>query len=114
VAELTGLLNYPRTASLQKRGGRYFFTHNPGLLDQPILYAQEGPGREPFVVLDPNRLSDDGTVALTAFVPSPDAARVVCALSLHGSDRQEIRVLAVEPGAVREVGERLQFVKFAS
>ncbi len=112
VSELTGFLDYPRTSSLQKRGGRYFFTHNPGLLDQPVLYAQDAGGAAPVAILDPNRLSGDGTVALTAFFPSPDGARVACALSVHGSDRQEIRVL--DAANAREDGERLQFVKFAS
>ena len=51
VRELTGLFDYARTTTLLKRGGRYFFTHNPGLLNQPRLYAQDG---EPRVLLDPN------------------------------------------------------------
>jgi len=115
VEELTRLLDYPRTGALQKRGGRYFFTHNPGLLDQPILYAQEQIDGEPCQVLDPNRLSADGTVALTAFVPSPDGTRVACALSLHGSDRQEIRVRDLRPAdGVTDLPDLLQFVKFAS
>src|SRR5689334_19192102 len=43
---LRQLYDYPRTLSLVGRGGRYVFTHNPGLLDQPILFAQDGPGAE--------------------------------------------------------------------
>jgi prolyl oligopeptidase len=112
VGELTELLNYPRTSSLQLRGRRYVFTHNPGLLDQPILYAQDGIDASPIAILDPNRLSADGTTALTAFFPSPDGRLVACALSHHGSDRQEIRILEVPGG--RDTGERLHFVKFAS
>jgi len=115
VTDLTRRLNYPRTSSVQRRGGRYFFTHNPGLLDQPILYAQDAADGEPFEVLDPNRLSADGTVALTAFFPSHDGARLACALSVHGSDRQEVRVREVGgAGAVRDLADRLEFVKFAS
>ena len=112
VSELTALFNYPRTLVVVKRGGRRFFTHNPGLLDQPILYAQTGPGNDPVEVLNPNRLSADGTVALTAFAPSPDGTRVAYALSLHGSDRQEIAVRQVDDG--KDTGDRLEFVKFAS
>src|SRR6266702_5545470 len=39
VRRLTDLYDFPQTLSLQRRGGRYFFTHNPGLLNQPILYV---------------------------------------------------------------------------
>ena len=113
VGELERLYDYPRTTTLLKRGGRYFFTHNPGLLDQPVLYAQDGPTAQPRAILDPNRLSADGTVALTAMVPSVDGTRVACALSVDGSDRQEIRVLDIREG-VRETADVLHFVKFAS
>jgi prolyl oligopeptidase len=112
VRELTALFDYPRTLALLKRGGRRFFTHNPGLLDQPILYAQDGPDEVPFDVLNPNTLSADGTVALTAFAPSPDGTRVAYALSLHGSDRQEIAVRHAREGT--DTPDRLAFVKFAS
>src|SRR6478735_2674479 len=93
VGRLRGLYDYPRTLTFAGRGGRYFFTHNPGLLDQPILFVQDGPGAEPRVLLDPNTLSTDGTTALTAYFPSPDGARVAYAISVHGSDRQQIGVL---------------------
>ena len=112
VARLRTLYDYPRTLSLVGRAGRYFFTHNPGLLDQPILYVQEGLDATPRVLLDPNTLSADGTTALTAYFPSPDGSRVAYALSAHGSDRQTVRVLGVR--GVREVHEVLAFVKFAS
>jgi prolyl oligopeptidase len=106
VRRLRELYDYPRTLTFIARGGRYFFTHNPGLLDQPILYAQDGADAEPRVLLDPNALSADGTTALTAYEVSPDGTHVAYALSEHGSDRQVIRVI----GTI----DRLEFVKFAS
>jgi prolyl oligopeptidase len=121
VARLRTLYDYPRTLSLVGRGGRRFFTHNPGPLDQPILYAQDGDDAEPSVLIDPNRLSEDGTTALTAYAVSPDGGAVACALSVHGSDRQQIGVLEVRGARdgrgvleVRERREVLGFVKFAS
>jgi len=106
VARLRALYDYPRTLTFAGRGGRYFFTHNPGLLDQPILYVQDGPDAEPRVLLDPNTLSADGTTALTAYFPSPDGRLVAYALSHHGSDRQIVRVLGRH--------DEIAFVKFAS
>jgi prolyl oligopeptidase len=109
VRELTGLFDYPRTTTLLKRGGRYFFTHNPGQLNQPRLYAQDG---EPRVLLDPNLLSAGGTTALTAIAPSPDGRLVAYALSEDGSDRQIIRVRDAGTGIDRD--DALSHVKFAS
>jgi len=106
VTRLRALYDYPRTLTFAGRGGRYFFTHNPGLLDQPILYVQDGADAEPRVLLDPNTLSADGTTALTAYFPSPDGTLVAYALSEHGSDRQIVRVLGR--------GDEIAFVKFAS
>src|SRR4051794_582772 len=88
--QLRARYDYPHTLTFAGRGGRYFFTHNPGLLDQPVLYVQDGAGAEPRVLIDPNRLGAGGTTALTAYFPSPDGSRVAYALSVHGSDRQEI------------------------
>ena len=109
VRELTGLFDYPRTTTLLKRGGRYFFTHNPGLLNQPRLFAQDA---EPRVLLDPNLLNAGGTTALTAIAPSPDGRLVAYALSEDGSDRQVIRIRDAATGIDRD--EALSHVKFAS
>src|SRR4051812_47015178 len=64
--EMTQAYDYPRTTAPLRRGSRYFFSHNPGLLAQAVLYVQDGLGATPRVLLDPNALSPDGTVALTA------------------------------------------------
>ncbi len=110
VAQLTGLFNYPRTTSLVRRGGRYFLTDNPGLLNQPVLHVREAERLR--VLLDPNQLSAEGTTALTAYAPSPDGRRLAYALSEDGSDRQVIRVRDVDTGVDRE--DALRHVKFAS
>jgi prolyl oligopeptidase len=115
VQRLAACYDYPRTTSLARRGGREFFTHNPGLLNQPILYVRAGGGTEsaePRVLIDPNALAPDGTTALTAYFPSPDGALVVYALSAHGSDRQELRVR--DTGTLRDHPDRIVWVKFAS
>ena len=111
VRELSGLFNYARTTTLLKRGGRYFFLHNPGLLNQPRLHVREDSGQER-VLLDPNTLSAAGTTALTAIEPSPDGRLVAYALSEDGSDRQVIRVREVDGGIDRD--DALRHVKFAS
>jgi prolyl oligopeptidase len=111
VQELTRRFDYPRTTSAVQRAGRHFYTHNPGLMDQPLLYVQKQQA-EPRVLIDPNTLSTDGTTALTAYVPSADGRLLAYALSQHGSDRQTIRIRDVDRGS--DLDDRLEWVKFAS
>ena len=112
VRRLTARFDFPRTPALKRRRARYFFLHNTGLQNQAVLFAQDGasgPSRE---LLDPNALSADGTVALTAWFPSHDGSRVAYALSGGGSDRQTVRVRDAATGV--DLTDRLEWVKFAS
>ena len=112
VDRLTTLLDYPRSGPMVERGGHYFVTHNTGLQDQPVLYVAEqrnGPWR---VLLDPNTLSADGTVALTAYFPSEDGLLLAYALSSHGSDRQDILIRDISSGADRQ--DRIRWAKFVT
>lgn len=111
-AELLRLYDYERTSAPKVRGGRRFFTHNDGLQDQAALYVQEGESAAPNLLLDPNRLSADGTVALTGWEPSSNGRYLAYAISQHGSDWQELAVLDVD--ARRECGERLTRAKFVT
>jgi prolyl oligopeptidase len=112
VAELTALYDYPRATMPFRRGDRYFFFWNPGLRNQPALMVKDALDAPPRPFIDPNDLSPDGTVALTAVFGSDDGRRVAYALSRSGSDRQELLVRDVESG--RELPDRLDWVKFAS
>src|SRR6056297_1998536 len=62
---LTDLWNYARTGTPFYKAGRWFIYKNDGLQDQSVLYMMDDPDRDPVVLLDPNTLSNDGTVALT-------------------------------------------------
>ncbi len=109
---LTQLWNYERYGLARKRGGRYFYTHNNGLQNQSVLYVSEGLQGEPRLLLDPNTLSEDGTVALAAWVPSEDGKLVALGLAGAGSDWREWKVLDVDTGKLRK--DHLKWVKFSS
>ncbi|RMG14241.1 MAG: S9 family peptidase [Deltaproteobacteria bacterium] len=97
---LETLWNYEKYGVPVKKGGRYFYEYNPGLLNQNRLYVLEGAGAEPRLLLDPNTFSEDGTVALTYWTPSEDGKRIAYAISRAGSDWKEWHVLDVETGKV--------------
>jgi prolyl oligopeptidase len=112
VKRLTELYNFPRTNVPFKRGRYYFYTHNTGLRDQPVLYVQESPDETRRVLIDPNAMNADGPVALTALAVNEAGTLAAYGLSQSGSDRQEIFLRDVETGVDRP--DRLRWVKFAS
>ncbi len=118
VERLTGLYDYPRTGVPIKRGNRYFFMHNTGLQDQPVLNVQDGVDGAPRVLIDPNAMgasntgAPGGPVALTAMEVNAAGTAVAYGLSTSGSDRQEIFVRDVDSGADRV--DCLQWAKFVA
>ncbi len=108
---MTRLLNYERTGLPYHRGGRYFYSRNNGLQNQNVWFSAPGLDAEPTVLLDPNTLAGDGTVSVSAPVPSEDGKRVAYQISASGSDWREIRVRDVATG--QDLPDRLQWVKFS-
>lgn len=111
-SRLEALWNYAKFSSPSKAGGRYFYTHNSGLQNQAILYVQDGRGGTPRVLLDPNTLSSDGTVALSMTSPSPDGRYIGYGVAVGGSDWEEFRVRDVNSG--RDLADTLKWVKFSA
>jgi prolyl oligopeptidase len=108
---LSELWDYEKYGVPLKRGGRYFFTRNAGLQNQSVLYWLESLEDEPQVLLDPNELSEDGTVALTGYEVSDDGRLLAYGVSASGSDWQEWYVQEVDSGQLLE--DHLAWVKFS-
>lgn len=107
---MTQLWNYERYDIPLKRGNRYFYLRNDGLQNQSVLYITERLDAEPRVLLDPNQLSKDATVALSEFVPSPDGRVVAYSLSDGGTDWRTWHFRDVETG--KDLPDVLRFIKF--
>ena len=107
----TELMNYPRYGTPFKKAGKYFFFKNDGLQNQSVLYVTEGLDKEPKVLLDPNTLSNDGTVALSDIELSDDAKYLVYKISRSGSDWNEIFVIDTETGKLLD--DHIKWVKFS-
>ena len=109
-AQLTRLWNYERFGVPRKEGDRYFYLRNDGSQNQSVLHVAqslEAPGR---VLLDPNVLRGDATVALARYVPSPDGMLVAYALSDAGTDWEIWRFRDVNSGV--DLPDELRFTKF--
>lgn len=109
---LQQLWNYERYGLPSHRGETYFYTHNDGLQNQSVLYKADSLSGERAELIDPNQLSDDGTVALASWVPSDDGQRLAYGLADGGSDWRTWKVRDVSTG--KDLEDVVRWVKFSS
>ena len=108
---LTKLWNYPKYGTPFRKGGRYFFFKNDGLQNQSVLYKQASLTAQPETLLDPNLLSEDGTVALSTLAVTDDGRLLAYGTSASGSDWEEFRVRDIAMGKDRP--DHLKWIKFS-
>src|SRR5690349_14661592 len=109
---LTKLWNFEKYGVPFKEGNRYFYSRNSGLQNQSVLYTVNTLDAQPQMVLDPNTLSADGTVAVAGLQVSPDGKLLAYSLSASGSDWQEWKVRDV--ASSKDLADDLKWVKFSS
>jgi len=108
---LTEIYDYPRYSSPTRVGEYYFFYKNDGLQNQSVIYIQKGLDGTPEVFIDPNLLSEDGTVRVGLIGASHDDRYMAVSRSESGSDWSEIRVMEV--ATKTELPDRIRWVKFS-
>ncbi|MBD2386418.1 prolyl oligopeptidase family serine peptidase [Cylindrospermum sp. FACHB-282] len=108
---LIKLWDYEKYGIPFKEGESYFYFKNDGLQNQSVLYTLKTLEDQPKVLLDPNKLSEDGTVALSGFSISEDGKLLAYGLSTSGSDWQEWKVRDVETG--EDLQDHLKWIKFS-
>ncbi len=108
---LTQLWNYPKYGAPFHKVGRYFFFKNDGLQNQSVLYKQASLVGDAEVLLDPNVLSSDGTVALSTLALSEDGRLLAYGTSASGSDWEEFHVRDI--ATARDRADHLRWIKFS-
>ncbi len=108
---LTTLWNFEKYGTPFREGENYFYFKNDGLQNQSVLYTLKALDAPPRVLLDPNTLSEDGTIALSGLAVSNDGKLLAYGLSVSGSDWQEWKVREVETGV--DLPDRIEWVKFS-
>ena len=108
---LTELMDYPKYGSPSKVAGKYYFYKNNGLQNQSVMYELDSLNAEPSVVLDPNTLSEDGTVALSGVAFSKDGKYLAYSIARSGSDWNEIYVMDVASRTL--LSDKIEWVKFS-
>ena len=107
---LTELVNYERYGMPSKKHGRYIYSKNDGLQNQNVIYMQETLDGEPTVLLDPNALSDDGTVSLGGISFSNDGKYMAYTIQRSGSDWVEIYVK--DMASLELLPDHIEWAKF--
>ena len=108
---LRELTDHARAGAPWQRAGRWFQMRNTGLQNQDVLWTMPAADAEGEVLLDPNLLSDDGTVALTALAITDDGGRLAYATSKAGSDWMTWQVRDTSSG--QELGDLVEWSKFS-
>lgn len=107
---LTEVWNYPKVGVPFKKGDLYFHYRNNGLQNQSVLYVQSSLEDEARILLDPNKLSEDGTVALASISVSNDSKYLAYLIARSGSDWNEVFVKDIATG--KDVDDHLMWLKF--
>ena len=108
---LTKIYDYPKYGSPFKKNDKYYFFKNDGLQNQSVLYSQASLDAEPEVLLDPNKLSDDGTVALSQIAFSNNGKYLAYSIARSGSDWNEIYIMDLATKTLLK--DVIKWVKFS-
>ncbi len=112
-ARITELWNYEKISAPTKiGGGRYIFSRNDGLQNQNVLFVQDRLDAEAQELVDPNKWTKDGTVALAGFAPSDDGHFAAYGTAEAGSDWNVWKVLDLR--TAKPLADELKWVKFSS
>ena len=95
---ITELWNYPKVSLPFRVGGKLYYARNSGLQRQSVFYSRASLGAAPKLVLDPNTLSPDGSIAVSGFSPSPDGRYLAYGISEGGADWRTLLVRELESG----------------
>ena len=107
---LKEVADFEKVSTPFKKNDKWYVYKNNGLQNQSVLYQMDelgGPLRE---FLDPNKLSDDGTVALQSTSFSKDGKYMAYVISRSGSDWQEIYVKDIATGEL--LTDHIEWAKF--
>jgi prolyl oligopeptidase len=108
---LTQIWDYPKISAPVKKGDRYFYYKNDGLQNQSVLYYKNTLDGHEIELLDPNKLAEDGSIALASTAVSDDGKYLTYLVSKSGSDWREAYVRDIETG--EDLEDHIKWIKFS-
>ncbi len=107
----TEIVNYTSVTRPMSQANRLFYKKNDGTQDHSVLYVKDNSESEEHLLIDPNLLSEDGSVSLSQFSPSPNAELLAYGISDSGSDWESIYVKNISTG--KNLSDTISWVKFS-
>ncbi len=108
---LTALWDYPRVGLPSLEGGQMFYAKNSGLQRQAPIFRRDGIDKPPTLVIDPNVISEEGTVSFAEYKVSPDAKLMAYGLSEGGADWETIHVRDLATG--KDLADEVRWMRFS-
>ena len=109
---LTALWDYEKYSTPYMVNGKLFYSYNDGLQNQYVLYMADGVNGKPEVLIDPNTLSEDGTVSMASTELSPKASFLAYMLSDGGTDWKTI--LVRDTSKKSDLTDTIKGIKFSN
>ena len=111
-SRLTELWNYPRVSVPVIEGGKLFYAKNAGLQRQAPLFVRASATAAPTLVIDPNEISEDGSVSLSQWMPSPDGKLLAYGLAEGGADWNTVHVRDMTSG--KDLSDEVRWMRFSN
>jgi prolyl oligopeptidase len=111
-ARLSQLLEIGTVGAPLMAGKYYFHTRREGNQNQPVLYVREGLNDDDRVLLDVNKMSTDGTVALDWWYAAEDGKYVAYGTSASGSEESTLHIIESATGKL--LPDTIERTRFAS
>ena len=108
---LTELWNFEKQSAPYTKAGKLFFYKNNGIQNQSVLYVQDNEKTAPRVLLDPNKLSEDGTISITTDAVSKNGKYYAFSYSRAGSDWNTIQIMDIN--SLNIIDEEITWIKFS-
>jgi len=111
-SRLTELWNYPRVSVPVVEGGKLFYAKNTGLQRQAPVFVRASATAPPSLVIDPNEISEDGSVSLSQWTPSPDGRLLAYGLAEGGADWNTVHVRDIAAG--KDLSDEVRWMRFSN
>ncbi len=109
---LTELWDYEKYSTPFRIGGHYYYSRNDGLQNQNVLYQLDSLDAVPRELIDPNKWSADGTIALSGLSFDDAGQLLAFGQSSAGSDWTTWHVMNVATGEI--LPDTIEWTKFSN
>ena len=103
--------DYPKYSSPFQKNEWIYWNYNNGLQNQSSIHRKNKLTGQEELVIDPNKLSEDGTVAIKQFRLNKEGNLAAVSISESGSDWQKIKVFDL--ATKQFLADEIQWVKFS-